>query len=301
MIEEESGREAWERYLSGLGRYLKKNLFGQDEALDRVARGVSSAVLGLNGLNSKPLTSFLLLGPTGVGKTKSAKLFSEYVYGKKLESIFVNEYPVESKFGDFTSALERIVRRNPDGTAILFDEIEKGFFGIMDVLISLLEEGVFTTADGKRLPVSNFILAMTSNLGSNELAEMENSAYSTMERQALDVARQYLRPELFNRFGERIVYRPLPFEVQKKIIGGLITEKLKILSQIAGCPLEHERESVEGFLYRLNRKGGQGARSLQQEVDRQLNHAFLNWMNRVPRKVPEKFYYDPGAGHLVLI
>ena len=171
----------------------------------------------------------------------------------------------------------------------------------MDVLISLLEEGVFTAVDGERLPINNFIVAMTSNLGSNELAEMENSAYSTMERQVLDVARQYLRPELFNRFDERIVYRPLPFEVQKKIIGGLITEKLKILSQIAGCPLEHERESVEGFLYRLNRKGGQGARSLQQEVDRQLNHAFLAWINRVPRRNPEKFCYDPGAGHLVLI
>ena len=299
----ESGRETWERYLSGLGRYLKKNLLGQDEALDRVARGVSSAVLGLNGVTSKPLASFLLLGPTGVGKTQSAKLVAEYIYGvgKKLEIIFVNEYPTESKFRDFIAALEKVVRRNPHGTAILFDEIEKGFFGIMDVFISLLEEGVLTTGDGKLLSVSNFILAMTSNLGSNELALMENSAYSTMERQVLDVARQYLRPELFNRFDERIVYRPLAFEVQKEIIGGLIEQKLKILSQKAGRALKHDRESVEGFLYRLNRKGGQGARSLKQEVDRQLNHAFLAWMNRQPRGTPEKFYYDPGAGHLVLM
>jgi len=301
MIEEKSGRAAWERYLSGLGPYLKKHLFGQAEALDRVARGVSSAVLGLNGPGPKPIASFLLLGPTGVGKTKCTKLFCEYVYGKKLESVFVNEYPVESKFGDFTSALERIVRRNPGGAAILFDEIEKGFFGIMDVLISLLEEGVFTAAGGERLAINNFILAMTSNLGSNELAEMENSAYATLERQVLDVARQYLRPELFNRFDERIVFRPLGFEAQKEIIGGLIAGKLSVLSEIAGCRLQHEPESVEGFLYRLNRKGGQGARSLEQEVNRQLNYAFLAWMNRVPRRNPGKFYYDPGTGRLVLI
>jgi len=290
-------RDLWERYLSGLGAYFKNYLLGQDEALARVARGVQSAVLGLNGRNSKPLASFLLLGPTGVGKTQTAKLVAEYIYGAgtQLEIIFLNEFPVESKFCEFTAQLEKAVRRNPQGTTILFDEIEKGFFGVMDVFVSMLEEGVLTTKKG-RLSVSNFILVMTSNLGSNDLAYMENSAHATIERQVLEVARQYLRPELFNRIDERVVYRPLDREIQKKLIAGLIEGKLEILSLKAGRLLDYDREPIEAFLYRVNRKGGQGARSLKQEVDRQLNRAFLGGKNGLG----SKFCYDNAAGCLIL-
>lgn len=292
-----SERELWERYLSGLGCYLKKHLLGQDEALRRVARGVMSAVLGLNGTSSKPLASFLFLGPTGVGKTETAKLVAEYIFGagRQLEMIFLNEFPVESKFGDFIAQLEKAVRRNPRGTTILFDEIEKGFFGLMDVFVSLLEEGVLTTKTG-RLSVRNFILILTSNLGSNDLALMENSAYATMERQVLEVARQYLRPELFNRIDDRIVYRPLGCETQKKIIAKLIEDKLAILGRKAGRVLSYDREPVEAFLYRVNRKGGQGARSLKQEVDRQFNRAFLE--RKDGRR--SNFCYDSAGGCLVL-
>jgi len=292
-----SERELWERYLSGLGRYLKKHLLGQDDALERVARGVTSAVLGLNAASCRPLASFLFLGPTGVGKTETAKRVAQYIYGadKPLEVIFLNEFPVESKFGEFIAYLERAIRRNPEGTTILFDEIEKGFFGVMEVFISMLEEGVLTTKE-ERLSVSNFILVMTSNLGSNDLALMENSAYSTMERQVLEVARQYLRPELFNRIDERIVYRPLSYETQKQIIAKLINDKLAVLSSKAGRSLSYDREPVEAFLYRLNRKGGQGARSLKQEVDRQFNRAFLERKDGTRTK----FCYDSAVGHLVL-
>ena len=292
-----SERERWERYLSGLGCYLKKHLLGQDEALSRVARGVRSAVLGLNGPSSKPLASFLLLGPTGVGKTQTAKLVAEYIYGAgtRLEMIFLNEFPVESKFGDFIAQLETAVLRNPQGTTILFDEIEKGFFGVMDVFVSLLEEGVLTTKKG-RLSVGNFILILTSNLGSNDLALMENSAYATMERQVLEVGRQYLRPELFNRIDDRIVYRPLGHEIQKKLIARLIEDKLAILSQKAGHLLSYDREPVEAFLFRVNRKGGQGARSLKVEVDRQFNRAFLEQKDGRG----SNFCYDSAGGHLVL-
>jgi ATP-dependent Clp protease ATP-binding subunit ClpA len=289
-------RDQWERYLSGLSGYLKKHLLGQDEALARVARGVLSAVLGLNERNSKPLASFLLLGPTGVGKTQTAKLVAEYIYGAgtQLELIFLNEFPVESKFGEFAAQLEKAIRRNPQGTTILFDEIEKGFFSVMDVFVSMLEEGVLTTKKG-RLSVRNFILVMTSNLGSNDLAYMENSAYATIERQVLEVARQYLRPELFNRIDERVVYRPFDREIQKKLIAKLIEDKLEVLSLKAGRLLSYDREPVDAFLYRLNRKGGQGARSLKQEVDRQFNRAFLERKDGLG----SKFCYDAAAGHLV--
>ena len=165
----------------------------------------------------------------------------------------------------------------------------------MDVFVSLLEEGVLTTKKG-RFSVGNFILILTSNLGSNDLALMENSAYATMERQVLEVGRQYLRPELFNRIDDRIVYRPLGHEIQKKIIARLIEDKLAILSQKAGHLLSYDREPVEAFLFRVNRKGGQGARSLKLEVDRQFNRAFLEQKDGRG----SNFCYDSAGGHLVL-
>ena len=295
-------RAAWKRYLSGLDGYLKRRLKGQNDALERVARGVSAAVLGLNGASAKPLASFLFLGPTGVGKTATAKLCTEYIYGpaQALEIIFVNEYPVESKFKDFTELLEQVIRRNPAGTLILFDEIEKGHEKLRDVYLSLLEEGLFTAANGERLSVRNFMVTMTSNLGSNELALMENSLYTTMERQVLEVARSALRPELFNRITERIVFRPLGPGVQQALIKELIEKKLAVLSRSLGKALKYETGAVEAFIYRTNKKGGQGARSLQSEVDRQFNRAALPWAMSEGVPLEGTFFYDSDQGHLVL-
>jgi ATP-dependent Clp protease ATP-binding subunit ClpA len=296
-----NAREAWKRYLSGLAGYLKRNLKGQDDALERVARGVTAAILGMNDTSAGPLASFLFLGPTGVGKTQSAKLFNEYVYGpaQPLEIIFCNEYPVESKFKDFARKLEQVIRRNPSGTTILFDEIEKGHEKLRDVFLSLLDEGLFTATSGERLSVHNFIITMTTNLGSNELALMENSLYTTMERQVLDFARGALRPELFNRITERIVFRVLGLEVQRLIIRELIEKKLRLLSVTLGMALTYDAGPVEAFIYRLNKKGGQGARSLKQEVDRELNRAALPWALSEASPPEGKFCFNNGLGHLV--
>jgi ATP-dependent Clp protease ATP-binding subunit ClpA len=297
-----NARAAWKRYLSGLDGYLKRHLKGQDDALERVARGVAAAILGMNETSAGPLASFLFLGPTGVGKTQSAKLFTAYLYGpaQPLEIIFCNEYPVESKFKDFARKLEQVIRRNPRGTTILFDEIEKGHEKLRDVYLSLLDEGLFSAASGERLSVHNFIITMTSNLGSNELALMENSLYTTMERQVLEFARGALRPELFNRITERIVFRVLGPEVQRSIIRELIEKKLQFLSLSLGKVLTYDSGAVEAFIYRTNKKGGQGARSLKQEVDRQFNRAALPWA--ISEAIPPegKIYFDSALGHLEL-
>jgi ATP-dependent Clp protease ATP-binding subunit ClpA len=297
-----NARAAWQRYMSGLAAYLKRHLKGQDDALERVASGVTAAILGLNDTSAGPLASFLFLGPTGVGKTKSAKLFTEYIYGRAqpLEIIFCNEYPVESKFKDFASKLEQVVRRNPHGTTILFDEIEKGHEKLRDVFLSLLDEGLFTGASGERLSVRNFIITMTSNLGSNELAMMENSLYTTMERQVLEFTRGALRPELFNRITERIVFRALGLEVQRLIIRELIEKKLQLLSLSLGKVLTYDSGPVEALIYRINKKGGQGARSLKQEVDREFNRAALQWALSEAIPPEGRFYFDSAVGHLDL-
>jgi ATP-dependent Clp protease ATP-binding subunit ClpB len=258
--------------------------------------------LGLNNTGVRPKGSFLLLGPTGVGKTESAKCFTEVIFDSQemLEMIFMNEYSSDQRLSEFFGRVEMAIRRHPKGTTLLFDEIEKGHPRTIDVLLSLLDEGVLTTPSDERLRVRQFYVVLTSNLGSGDLAKMENAPYATMERVALDIAAQSLRPELFARISERIVFRPLDLETQKLILYKLIRQKLEVLSIFFGRALEIDRGPVTAFLLRVGYSRAFGARMLRQEVDRQFNSASLPWA--LAGKVPQRglFRYHPAGGCLAL-
>ena len=286
--------------LSDLPRILEERIIGQRLAVARISRAVQAAELGLNDTGARPKGSFLLLGPTGVGKTESAKCFTEAITKETLEMIFMNEYSSDQRLAEFFSRTEMAIRRHPKGTTLLFDEIEKGHPRTIDVLLSLLEEGVLTTPAGERLKVSRFYVVLTSNLGSGDLAKMENAPYSTMERVALDVAAQSLRPELFARISERVVFRPLDLETQKLILYKLIRQKLEVLSIFFGRALAIDGGPATAFLLRVGYSKAFGARMLRQEVDRQFNSASLPWA--LSRRSPERgvFRYDPAGGCLVL-
>ena len=292
----------WRFYLSGLAGYMKSRITGQEGAIDRIARAVQAAELGLNESGNRPRCSFLLLGPTGVGKTESAKCFTEYLFGSRaaLEMLFMNEYSSEARLPQFLQNTEIAIRRHPDGGTLLFDEIEKAHAPLIDIFLSLLEEGELTTFSGKRISISKFYLALTSNLGSGDLAKMENARYAMMERVALDTASQALRPELFARITERIVFKPLGLEVQKSIIDGLIRSKLDLLSRYFAMDLSVDSGPVTAFLLRVGYNRSQGARRLRQEVDRQFNLASLNCALTGTKPSEGKFYYDASAGQLVL-
>ena len=212
----------------------------------------------------------------------------------------MNEYSSDQRLPEFLSRVEMAIRRHPQGMTLLFDEIEKGHPRAIDVLLSLLDEGVLTTLSGERLRVSRFYVVLTSNLGSGDLTKMENAPYSTMERVALDVASQALRPELFARISERIVFRPLDLETQKLILSKLIRRKLELLSIFFGRMLTIDGGPVTAFLLRVGYNRAFGARMLRQEVDRQFNSATLPWA--LAARVPERglFRHDPAGGRLVL-
>jgi ATP-dependent Clp protease ATP-binding subunit ClpA len=167
----------WRFYLSGLPSYLESRITGQSAAIGRIARAVQAAELGLNDGGNRPRCSFLFLGPTGVGKTESAKCFTEYLFGARsaLEMIFMNEYSSDSRLPEFLHRAEAAIRRNPEGATLLFDEIEKAHTRLIDIFLSLLEEGELTTLSDDRISVSKFYLVLTSNLGSGDLARMESA------------------------------------------------------------------------------------------------------------------------------
>jgi len=292
----------WKLYLAGLRDYLERRIMGQSAALGRIARAVQSSELGFNERSGRPKGTFLLLGPTGVGKTESAKGFTEYVFGahSALEMIFMNEYSAESRLEEFLERTEAAMHRREDGATILFDEIEKAHPCVVDVLLSLLEEGQLTARSGERLSATRFYLVLTSNLGSSNLVKMENAPYSTLERVALETASQALRPELFARITERIVFRPLSLEVQKSIIEALVTAKLQVLEDYFRTPLSIDRGPVLAFLLRVGYNQAHGVRMLRQEVDRQFNSACLDWALTNQSPVEGKFYYDSSSGCLVM-
>lgn len=292
----------WRFYLSGLRNFLETRITGQPAACQRVARAVQAAELGLNDCGKRPKCSFLFLGPTGVGKTESAKCLTEFVFGSRgaLEMIFMNEYSSDLRLREFLERTEAAISRHPDGTAILFDEVEKAHPKLVDVFLSFLEEGQFTTLRGERVSVSKFYIVLTSNLGSGDLAKMENAPAAMLERVALDVASQSLRPELFARITERIVFRPLGLEAQKTIIERLVAAKLEVLANYFSISLSIDRGPVTAFLLRTGYNKAQGARMLYQEVDRQFNLACLEWALGHRRPSEGKFYYDAAAGRLTL-
>jgi ATP-dependent Clp protease ATP-binding subunit ClpB len=129
---------------------------------------------------------------------------------------------------------------------------------------------------------------------------MESAPFAMMERVAIDVASQSLRPELFARITERVVFRPLGLEVQKDIIEGLINAKLKVLSEYFAKKLSVDHGPVTAFLLRVGYNRSQGARRLSQEVDRQFNIASLDWALSDKLPVEGKFYYDSTIGRMVL-
>jgi ATP-dependent Clp protease ATP-binding subunit ClpA len=292
----------WRFYLSGLPGFLESRIAGQSGAVGRIARAVQAAELGLNDGGGGPKCSFLFLGPTGVGKTESAKRFTEYLFGGRaaLEIIFMNEYSSDTRLAEFLERTEAAILRNPEGATLLFDEIEKAHPRLIDIFLSLLEEGALTTVSGHRISVTRFYLVLTSNLGSGDLARMENAPYAMMERVALEGASQALRPELFGRITERIVFRPLALEVQREIIEALVDAKLNVLSKFFGMEMSVDSGPVSAFLLRAGYNRTQGARRLRQEVDRQFNLAALDCALNSTRPSQGKFYYESSAGRLVL-
>jgi ATP-dependent Clp protease ATP-binding subunit ClpA len=292
----------WCFYLSGLPAYLNSRVAGQTAAIERIARAVQAAELGLNEAAERPKCSFLFLGPTGVGKTETAKSFTEYLFGSRssLEMIFMNEYSSDARLVEFLQRTEYAVRRNSEGATLLFDEIEKAHPRLIDIFLSLLEEGQLTSLSGERISISKFYLVLTSNLGSGDLAKMENARYAMMERVALEVASEALRPELFARIAERIVFKPLDMEVQRSIIVSLIRSKLRVLSRYFQMDLSTDSGPVIAFLLRVGYNRSQGARRLHQEVDQQFNFASLNYALTGRKPAEGKFYFDASVGRLVL-
>lgn len=199
---------------------LKKQVMGQDMACEAVARTIRRNKAGLSPSN-KPIGSFMFLGPTGVGKTETAKAISEIVFGDKDALIrfdmseFQQEHTVSKLIGspagyvghDDGGQLTNAIKRKPYAV-ILFDELEKAHPKVFDVLLQVLDDGRLTDGKGVTVDFKNTVIVFTSNIGGEELAAIPNMEVKKQEA-IRKLGEAKLRPEFINRLDEILVFNPL--------------------------------------------------------------------------------------------
>jgi ATP-dependent Clp protease ATP-binding subunit ClpB len=210
---------------------LHHRVVGQDDAVAGVANAIRRARAGLQDPN-RPLGSFMFLGPTGVGKTELARALAEFLFDTEqaMVRIDMSEYQekhtVSRMIGappgyvgyDEAGQLTEAIRRRPYAV-VLFDEVEKAHPEVLNVLLQLLDDGRLTDGKGRTVDFKNTVVIMTSNLGSQFIAEQGGGELSEgARRQVMEALRVHFRPEFLNRIDEIIFFHSLSREHLKEII-----------------------------------------------------------------------------------
>lgn len=233
--------------LGNLEKVLKTRIVGQDEAITEIAKTIRRSRAGLADPN-RPIGSFMFLGPTGVGKTETAKMIAQEVFedADALIRIDMSEFMERHNVSRLVGApagyvgyeeggrLTEAVRRKPYAV-VLFDEIEKANPEVFNILLQILEDGHLTDAQGKRVNFANTIIIMTSNLGMQELnaqakkigfadRELEVDAKAQLDKEydrikngVMEKLKQDLRPEFLNRIDKVLIFHPLGMQQLRKI------------------------------------------------------------------------------------
>jgi ATP-dependent Clp protease ATP-binding subunit ClpB len=226
----ESDRERLTRLEAELGR----RVVGQAAAVQAVANAVRRSRAGLSD-PQRPTGSFIFLGPTGVGKTETARALAEFLFDdeKAMVRLDMSEYMEKHSVARMIGAppgyvgfeeggqLTEAVRRRPY-SVLLFDEIEKAHPDVFNVLLQILDDGRLTDSQGRVVDFRNTVIIMTSNIGSQRIVEageqVDAAAWGLIEREVRDQLRLHFRPEFLNRVDEIIVFRPLSRDDLSRIV-----------------------------------------------------------------------------------
>jgi ATP-dependent Clp protease ATP-binding subunit ClpB len=237
MLESERER------LTKLEDELAHRVVGQREAVEAVANAVRRSRAGLQDPN-RPIGSFIFLGPTGVGKTETARALAEFLFDDEhaMVRIDMSEYMEKHAVARLIGAppgyvgfeeggqLTEAVRRRPY-SVILFDEIEKAHPDVFNILLQILDDGRLTDSQGRTVDFRNTVIIMTSNVGSQIILDRGTADWSEVESGVLGALRQHFRPEFLNRVDDIIVFRPLSLAQLEEIVELQLTRLRQLLAE----------------------------------------------------------------------
>jgi len=236
MMESEKER------LTKLDQELARRVVGQTQAVRAVADAVRRSRAGLQDPN-RPIGSFIFLGPTGVGKTETARALAEFLFDDEtaMVRIDMSEYMEKHAVARLIGAppgyvgyeeggqLTEAVRRRPYAV-ILFDEIEKAHADVFNILLQILDDGRLTDSQGRTVDFRNAVVIMTSNIGSQWILDEGTADWALVETQVTQALRAHFKPEFLNRVDDIIIFRPLGQEEIARIVDLQLTRFAKLLA-----------------------------------------------------------------------
>ena len=294
--------------LAHLEDELKQKVVGQDQALVKIAKAIRRSRAGL-AEEGRPIGSFLFLGPTGVGKTETAKALAYSLFNdeKALIRIDMSEYQEAHTVARLIGAppgyvgyeeggqLTEAVRRKPY-SVILFDEVEKAHPQVFNIFLQIFDEGRLTDGRGRTVNFKNTIIILTSNLGSEIYREEKDE--KKREEKILEKVQKFFRPEIINRLDSIIIYHPLNLEMMKKIVDlqlNLLRERLKKQS------LDFEvSQKVKDHLLKVGFDEVYGARPLKRVINELITDEIALQIVEGKIKPNDKIVINLNDGKIVI-
>ena len=274
MLESEQAK------LLSMEQQLRQRVVGQDDALAAVSAAVRRARAGLQDPD-RPIGSFIFLGPTGVGKTETARALAQFLFDdeRAMVRIDMSEYgerhSVARLIGappgyigyDEGGALTEAIRRRPY-SVLLFDEIEKAHPEVFNVFLQILDDGRLTDGQGRTVDFRNVVLIMTSNIGSQHIVSLGEGQRDEMLRRVDEALRAHFKPEFLNRIDEVIVFHQLGREHFRRIVE-IQLERVKRLLAERRVTIELT-DAAKDFLAQKGYDPHYGARPLKRVIQRML-------------------------------
>ena len=279
-----------------LDQLLKERIIGQDAAVEAVAKAIRRGRTGLKDPN-RPVGSFIFLGPTGVGKTELTKALADVMFGDENAMIridmseYMEKHSTSKMIGsppgyvgyDEGGQLTEKIRRHPY-SVVLFDEIEKAHPDVFNILLQILEDGILTDAQGRRVDFKNTVIIMTSNVGAGNIVEPKKLGFAPekdtgdadMRRDVMDALKRTFRPEFLNRVDEIVIFNKLT-DTDIQQIAGLMLQEVANRIAAQGIQISFD-DAVTAMLAKEGFDPVYGARPLRRAIVRKVEDGFSEEM-----------------------